>query len=349
MAGVGPYGIEQVNVPGVLAGAQNMQMNRVEMMMEQKKLDMMDRQMSIQSSMMQAGKTFADGLYGNSGVTPASTGSSGAQTAAASYGPSPQQATAAMQTGGTPPSVGPITASNTAAVSAAGQTAPAQAGAPPQSGTMGGSLNMPPQSITSRAAPYLAQMSFLNPEAGEQMANVFSKMDDAQAAQWKARNTAAVQEFAGILQLPYEQRKAAIQANIGDLQRLGYTPQQIAGFDPTDGNIRMEIGKHTDADHVMDMVNPHFENMRQGGAVSETQPYGSSAIVANAPTITGPRGLPYQNPAAVNGTLPMVQTPQDAAKLPPGTKFRMPDGRIGTVPGGAGGNASGNFQQSGQP
>lgn len=41
--------------------------------------------------------------------------------------------------------------------------------------------------------------------------------------------------------------------------------------------------------------------------------------------------------------LPLVEKPEDAAKLPPGTRFKMPDGRIGTVPGGAGGNASGGF------
>jgi hypothetical protein len=42
-------------------------------------------------------------------------------------------------------------------------------------------------------------------------------------------------------------------------------------------------------------------------------------------------------------SLPTVATPQQASQLPPGTQFRLPDGRIGTVPGGAGGNASGGF------
>ncbi len=41
--------------------------------------------------------------------------------------------------------------------------------------------------------------------------------------------------------------------------------------------------------------------------------------------------------------IPRVATPEEAAKLPPGTQFMMPDGRVGTVPGGAGGNASGGF------
>lgn len=47
---------------------------------------------------------------------------------------------------------------------------------------------------------------------------------------------------------------------------------------------------------------------------------------------------PYLGPAGSNlhkgGTpnMPKVKTPEDAAKLPSGTKFIMPDGRIGTVP-----------------
>ena len=43
------------------------------------------------------------------------------------------------------------------------------------------------------------------------------------------------------------------------------------------------------------------------------------------------------------GDMPAVSSPQEAMSLPPGTQFRLPDGRIGTVPGGAGGNASGGF------
>lgn len=34
------------------------------------------------------------------------------------------------------------------------------------------------------------------------------------------------------------------------------------------------------------------------------------------------------------GDIPAVSSPEEARQLPPGTQFRMPDGRIGTVPGG---------------
>jgi hypothetical protein len=42
--------------------------------------------------------------------------------------------------------------------------------------------------------------------------------------------------------------------------------------------------------------------------------------------------------------MPTINSPSDAMKLPPGTRFRMPDGRIGTVPGGPTQPASGGFR-----
>jgi hypothetical protein len=56
---------------------------------------------------------------------------------------------------------------------------------------------------------------------------------------------------------------------------------------------------------------------------------------------------PGAQPAAgqvAGGGIPRVNSPQEAMRLPPGTQFQMPDGRVGTVPGGAGGNSSGTFR-----
>lgn len=66
--------------------------------------------------------------------------------------------------------------------------------------------------------------------------------------------------------------------------------------------------------------------------------------------VTVPYGATVQTPNAVSAPtadgMPMAEKPEDAAKLPPGTRFKMPDGRIGTVPGGVGGNAGGMFPAS---
>lgn len=80
-------------------------------------------------------------------------------------------------------------------------------------------------------------------------------------------------------------------------------------------------------------------------------------VVAGDDNITTvlPNGGFYAGPAsglaqvlgqggAAPASIPTVQTPEEAKKLPPGSQFRMPDGRIGTVPGGTAGNGGGNFR-----
>jgi hypothetical protein len=58
--------------------------------------------------------------------------------------------------------------------------------------------------------------------------------------------------------------------------------------------------------------------------------------------VTIPAGATVSS-APGGSDMPQISSPQEAAQLPPGTQFRMPDGRIGTVPGGASGNAGGGF------
>lgn len=297
MAAVGPYGIEQFDAPGIISNMQNVQFNRIRMMAAQKSLEMMDRQMAIQSGMMKMGSDFINRIYGG-GSGGSSSNSSSEASPSASSGPSPPQVQSAMSTASSLPAVGPMTGANAAIASA-----PASTAAPSTpSGTMGSSLNMPPQSITNQAAPMLGMMGFLNPDQAQAMGNVFKNMDAAQLEGWSNKNHAIVGELTGLLQVPYAQRKAAIQQAAGDFQQLGYSPQQLAGFDPTDGNIRMEIGKHMDADHIATMINPTYENMRANGAVARIQPYGDSAVVAQSPYIQGPHGNVYGSgaPTATN-------------------------------------------------
>lgn len=59
--------------------------------------------------------------------------------------------------------------------------------------------------------------------------------------------------------------------------------------------------------------------------------------------VTIPENATVETPG-MGGDMPTISSPDEAASLPPGTQFRMPDGRIGTVPGGQTGSApSGGF------
>jgi hypothetical protein len=61
----------------------------------------------------------------------------------------------------------------------------------------------------------------------------------------------------------------------------------------------------------------------------------------------GSKGIMFVRPGGMGaqsgGDLPRVSSPDEARRLPPGSQFIMPDGRIGTVPGGGSGNATGGF------
>lgn len=57
-----------------------------------------------------------------------------------------------------------------------------------------------------------------------------------------------------------------------------------------------------------------------------------------------PGDVPMGTPVT-GGNIPRVSSPQEAMRLPPGSKFMTPDGRIGTVPGGGVSNGPGNFRR----
>lgn len=58
-----------------------------------------------------------------------------------------------------------------------------------------------------------------------------------------------------------------------------------------------------------------------------------------APVTLGPNDTIEMPGEKAGDDLPVVSSPEEARRLAPGTRFRRPDGAIGTVPGGAQGNA----------
>lgn len=70
-------------------------------------------------------------------------------------------------------------------------------------------------------------------------------------------------------------------------------------------------------------------------------------VIYESPTVTGPGGEPYARPPAMSQNLPRPRTPAEAAALPPGTQFIDPNGVVRTVPGGPTPPASGTFPQPG--
>jgi hypothetical protein len=83
-------------------------------------------------------------------------------------------------------------------------------------------------------------------------------MDEQQRQQARERAQAFAGVGASLLQIPYEQRQAAlsnpqVQAQ---LQGFGIDPQQLAGFDPTDANIQAAIGPAAQISDLLERTNP---------------------------------------------------------------------------------------------
>jgi hypothetical protein len=137
--------------------------------------------------------------------------------------------------------------------------------------------------------------------------------------------------------MPYEQRKAFIQQAAPVLMANGWTPEELAQFDPSDqaidalGTTMMTIGQVLDSQKIS--WHPigeqgAFATDAMGNPTGAGNPFAGGAAPAPQGS-SGPR---------------MVSSPEEARRLPPGTPFRTPDGRIMRVPGGGSGNAAGGFR-----
>lgn len=128
------------------------------------------------------------------------------------------------------------------------------------------------------------------------------------------------------------------------LQSEGVNQQLLDHFDPTN-DAQLDAAVVT-SQKVSDLVNqgkPEEFNVEAGAARYARDPVTNEIHMIIAPN-------PGDQPAGAPANLPRVSSPAEAAKLPPGSKFELPDGRIGTVPGGqSGASSTGGFSMTNNP
>ncbi len=229
--------------------------------------------------------------------------------------------------------------------------------------TPGAALPALPAQAPAQAAPgrpqvnqdVLRQLIILDPETGGKMAEAFGKMSDTEIKQHRFKNDAMGSGATYLERLPMNERQQAFQHIVApSLIDAGWTQQEIAGVDLSDHGLIGYQAVARDTDKIIDqtLARDKFNAgdtvpMVPGGGVASVRPtYDEQGNVTgnSASTVIQPYQAANSAPTAA---LPHVSTPEEAHKLPPGSQFIMPDGRIGTVPGGAGGNASGGFQSGG--
>lgn len=243
-----------------------------------------------------------------------------------------------------------------------GPAAPIPAATPPAAS--------PSAPVAATAAPQLDQAAMQawyreDPEGAREFQTQWTSFNDAQRAAATQRFVAAQPVLGELMNMGYQQRRAFIQQQAPALLNAGWSQQELAAFDPTDANVRTMLR------YAVPVANQraYFAPQEGGAGAVYRNPETLDVIAANpaqprteqafdeqgnqffrsvpgTPAI-GPGadlfGSGAAAPSLTQGELPTVATPQEAAQLPPGTRFRDPEGNIRTVPGGPTPQASGNF------
>ena len=119
----------------------------------------------------------------------------------------------------------------------------------------------------------------LDPKVAGEYIDAFSKMDKAKVDQFTQRNTNVMQIMAGLSQLPAAERPAAVQQAADELKGLGYTDEQIAGFDPSDANLKSELVRHMDAQRIVQFTNQEADNTRADDNQDSLEEYRQGSLI----------------------------------------------------------------------
>lgn len=305
-----PFGITEVDIPGVLGAYQAAQRGRLQQMQMQMQIRQAEQAATRQAGIQQiVAREAARGMGGGQAGQPRAASPGGMAEVAAAFG--------APETSWAPPAQ------------------PAQPAAQPRQQSR---LN--PQQLFAELVSVGSE-----PAEARQIVQALSGMDDQGLEAVRLRYQTIAPLYIAAAQMPYEQRRAYIQSVRGQLNQLGLTDEQIDGFDPTDQNLNAHISLGTPIAAALEQSRPNYREV--DGVLLDTNRIGSGQdpAVYTSPFINVGGSL-YPRPGAGagrGGQLPRVSTPQEASRLPPGTQFIDPQGNVRTVPGGPASSAPGGF------
>jgi hypothetical protein len=245
-----PYGIEQVDVPGILAAYDTGRQRRVQAMLMQRQVEREDLQLERENALrMVYAKIRAPGSGGAAAVNAygASTSPAGAATA-------PSDAPAAPTA--PPPVSAPV------AAPAGPMTAPTL---PPGPATAPGTV---PATWSEANQGVVGQLMTVNPEQAVQLSQHFRSMDDAKLAEVKRRNDAIAHVALGLKSLPEAERAAELQRRAPfDLIPYGIDPASLTSADLSDRGLDQHIGEARDIENIIKDARPDLMAVAAGSAV----------------------------------------------------------------------------------
>jgi hypothetical protein len=132
-------------------------------------------------------------------------------------------------------------------------------------------------------------------QAGDvDLAKQFYALGDDQRKAVAERYKSAAPIAYQIAKLPYEQRKAAIQAQMPALQAGGWTPEQINAFDPTDEALGGLVSSALTVQQLIERDTPKTIAVEQGGSLFERTGSGPIREVLRA----NPGGIDFGTPVS---------------------------------------------------
>lgn len=294
MAQAGPYGITQVDVPGVLGVYQAAQENRIRQMLLKRQVDKEEREAKTQTGIRDALSRYS--------------GRKGAETA-----PQPEQGDAGTLR------------------SRIGMSDPVSAyGAPPATPQPAASTPATQRRPTAADREELfGSLLALDPQTAGQVMDAFGKMDKAQAESAAQRSAVLGRGAQHLMSVPREQRAAELQRIAPDLLQAGISQDKIAGFDPTDDNaLSFIVNQSRDIEKIIEGAQPKIQPVTQGGSVLSIDPRtGSAKTIYESPTVEGPGGDVYARPPEMSTMQPRrVTNAQEYEALPPGAEYIDPNG-----------------------
>jgi hypothetical protein len=219
-----PYGITEVDLPGVYGAVQNQRNGRIQQMLAERQLTLAEqaaeRASRIETTLARIGGREAPGKP-QGGL--ASAYSPSAPAAAPQAAPAAPAAAAQPQPGG---------------------VAPAAAAAPQQT------ASLIPQEI-------LQELATLGPE-GIQAANSLRQLNAAQLSQVSSQLAAITPLLIQARQKPADQRRAFVDASRPDLRALGFTDEQISSYPLDDQHLDSRIALGTPVAQAIEASRPNW-------------------------------------------------------------------------------------------
>lgn len=289
-----PYGIEQVDLPGVYGAVHSARMGRLQQMMLNRQIEHADRQAERDNQF----NSVLARVYGGG----QSGGKEGSTPSAPTRRPS---VNAPYMVSPDTPLVSPTT------------TAPSGPIASPQ---------MPTQGAPSLSPELTRQLIAIDPQRGAQIAAALRQADEATLA----RVTGATEEIARLGQhlldrVPEAEWAAEIQRRAPALMAHGVTQAQIDEVvrDPSRRNILYHIGEARDVEKLIEDAHPHLRNVSAGDVIiDEANPGGEP--VYESPYVPGPNGTMYPRPPAMSAHPPQPLTDEDIRRMEGGAGSQGP-------------------------